>query len=319
MFTGSLCYNRVISEDHGGVAVAEAAAPVITQEAVMQESTPVALRPRLEATWAVFCGALASGALAPEVSAVVRLLAGWLLADIILGFALAQLLATVRAIVQVGPPPDCAGRPTPSLPYAEPGSPGDRLARSVARWVDHWHARLRPAIGHHVASFITASATALLVGAYLGQSALVASAAAIVAAGGVALACGRRVDALARWHAGIALAVAWYLGHRLFAVVSPASWGAAALVGLAAFGRVAYSDALAAAERRTQGGRRLVGIVWSVLVGAMLAARQPVAAGITAIAGLAESMTLGASTLRPGRVGWLAAMLLVALIVARAG
>ena len=295
----------------------EATAPAIPQQRFVPEATPVALRPRLEASWAVLCGALASGALVPEVAAVVRLLAGWLLADIILGFALAQLLATMRMAVEIGPPPETTRRRVPGLPYAEPGSPGDRLARSLARWLDHWHACLRPAIGHHMASFVTASATALLVGAYLGQPALAASAAALVSALVLALICGRGVDALARWHAGIALAVAWYLGHRLFAAVPPASWGIAALVGLAAFGRAAHAADRGAAGRAMQGGRRLVGIVWSALVAAMLAARQPIAAGITAIAGLAESMSLGSSTLRRGRVGWLAAMLLAALIVAR--
>ena len=50
----------------------------------------------------------------------------------------------------------------------------------------------------------------------------------------------------------------------------------------------------------------------------MLAARQPVAAGITAIAGLAESMSRGEAASRPVRIGWLAAMWLAALTVARA-
>jgi len=59
-----------------------------------------------------------------------------------------------------------------------------------------------------------------------------------------------------------------------------------------------------------------VGIVWAVLVFAMLVARQPIAAGITAIAGLAECMSLGGQASRPTRVGWLAAMWLAAVIVA---
>jgi len=242
----------------------------------------------------------------------VRLLAGWLLADIILGFALTQLLMTVRVAAELGPPPHVASRRGPRIPYAEPGSPGDRLAMATARWLDHWHARLGPAIGHHVASCVTASATALLVGAYLGRPALVACSITIGAAGALALICARQPDALARWYAGIALAVAWYLGHRLFAGVSPASGGVAAMVGLAAFGRVAH------AHERAAGGRRLVGLVWSILIGTMLLARQPIAAGIAAIAGLAESMSRGLGAWRPARVGWLAAMLLAALIVARA-
>lgn len=290
----------------------EAAVPVVPQQHDLRALAPVALRPRLEATWAVLCGALASGALTPAAAAIVRLLAGWLLADIILGFALAQLLTTVRVAAEAGAPPNTASRRGPRIPYAEPGSPGDRLATAMARWLDHWHTRLGPAVGHHVASFVTASATALLVGAYLGQPALAASAVTIGVAGTLALICGRRPDTLARWYAGIALAVGWYLGHRLFASVSPASWGVAAMVGLAAFGQVAH------ASERTAGGRRLVGLVWSALVAAMLLARQPIAAGITAVAGLAESMSLGLGALRPARVGWLAAMLLAALIVARA-
>mgnify|MGYP005860468859 FL=1 len=290
----------------------EATVPAIPQRRFLAESAPVALKPRLEATWAVFCGALASGAFAADVAGTVRLLAGWLLADVILGFALASLLATMRVAVELGPPPEGVCRRMASLPYAQPGSPGDRLMRSVSRWLEHWHTRLRPGMGHHVASGATASATALLVGAYLGRPALTATAATIVGAGMLALLCGRHVDALARWHAGIALAMAWYLGHRLFAPVPPASWGMATLVGLAAFGRVAHAGPRASSAR----GRRLVGLVWSALVGAMLVARQPIAAGITAVAGLAEAMALGSDTMRRARVGWLAAMLLAALIVA---
>lgn len=299
-------------------------APVVPQQRSLRDPVPVALRPRLEATWAVFCGAVASGGLAPGAAPIARLLAGWLLADIILGFALTQLLATMRGAVEVGPPPDIAAHRWPRygdtritasphyrIPYAQPGSPGDRLARTIARWLDHWHARLRPAIGHHVASFVTASATALLVGAYLGQPVLMACAVTIGVAGGLALICGRNINTLTRWYAGLALGIAWYLGHRLFAVVSPASWGVAALVGLAALGRMAH------AGERVSGGRRLVGIVWSVLVLAMLVARQPIAAGVTAVAGLAETMALGEEAPRPTRMGWLAAMLLAALIVAR--
>jgi hypothetical protein len=266
----------------------------------------------------VFCGAVAAGGLAPGAASIVRLLAGWLLADIILGFALTQLLATVRGAVELGPPPDTAARLGPRcshrrIPYAQPGSPGDRLAGTIGRWLDHWRVRLWPAIGHHAASFVTASATALLVGAYLGQPVLMASAVTLGFAGGLVLICGRNVNVLARWYAGMALGIAWYLGHRLFAVVSPASWGVAALVGLAALGRVAH------AGERVSGGRRLVGIVWSVLVLAMLVARQPIAAGVTAVAGLAETMALGEGATRPARLGWLAAMLLAALIVARMG
>jgi hypothetical protein len=297
--------------------VTEATAPVIPHQRYLRETMPVALRPRLEATWAVCCGALAAGALALDVTVIVRLLAGWLLADIILGFALAQLLATIRVAVEVGPPPDTALRQGPRIPYAQPGSPGDRLARALARWLDHWHERLQPAIGHHVASCVTASAIALLVGAYLGEAALAISAGTVAFAVVLALMCGPRVDTLARWYAGIALGTAWYLGHRLFAVVPPASWGVAALVGLAAFGRVAHDTERASGAHCTQRGRRLVGFVWSALTLAMLAARQPIAAGITAVAGLAEAMCLREETTRPARVGWLAAMLLAALIVAR--
>ncbi len=303
----------------------EATAPVLPHQRLLHDPTSVALKPRLETTWAVLCGALASGATVSEVPAIARLLAGWLLADIILGFALAQLLATMRIVGEVGaPPPDRIERPALGLPYAEPGSPGDRLAQAVARWVEHWHARLHPVIGHHVASFVTAAAIALLVAAYLGGPALTAAAATLIAASALALSCGRHPDVLARWYAGMALAVAWYLGHRLFAAIPPASWGMAALVGLAAFGRVAQRVEQPAAPHgvvqrtaTTRPGELLVGAVWVALVGMMLLARQPIAAGITAIAGLAESMGFGYAWARPARMGWLSTMLLAALIVAR--
>jgi len=293
--------------------VREAAAPVIPHSRPIGPTVPVALSPHLEATCAVCCGALAAGALTAEVAVIVRLLAGWLLADIILGFTLAQLLATVRVAVEVGPPPLGASRGGPRIPYTEPGSPGDRLAQALGRWLEHWRERLQPAVGHHVASFATASATGLLVGAYLGVPALAACAGTVALAVGLILISGPRVDVLARWYAGLALAVAWYLGHCLFAPVTPASWGMAALLGLAAFGRVAQTSDNVRSVRR---GRRLVGIVWAVLVFAMLVARQPIAAGITAIAGLAECMSLGGQASRPTRVGWLAAMWLAAVIVA---
>jgi len=297
--------------------VTEAAAPVIPHPRHLQQTVPIAFRPRLEATWAVGCGALAAGAFTPDVTTIVRLLAGWLLADIILGFALAQLLATIRVAVQVGRPPVAVVRQGLRIPYAQPGSPGDHLTRTLARWLDHWHERLQPAIGHHVASCITASAIALLVGAFLGEPALTTAAATIASAVVLALICGHHVDALARWYAGMTLGVAWYLGHRLFAVVPPASWGVATLVGLAAFGRVAHGTQYNSRGSGAQRGRRLVGLVWSALTLAMLAARQPIAAGITAVAGLAEAMCLRDGATRHARVGWLAAMLLAALIIAR--
>ena len=288
----------------------EATAPAILPQHVAHETLPVALRPRLETTWAVLCGAVASGALSPSGASIVRLLAGWLVADIVLGYALAQLLATVWVARRVGAPTGCAPTSGPQLPYAEPDSPGDRLTRAMARWVEHWNLTLRPAIGHHAASFVTASATALLVGAYLGQPVLTGVAAALVAAGILVLVHGHDTEILVRWYAGIGLGIAWYLGHQLYSDVPPGSWGVAALIGLAALARAAQQG------DRPVGGRRLLGIVWAVFVTAMLVARQPIAAGVTAIAGLAELMGLGVSTSRTARIGWLAAMLLAALIVA---
>ncbi len=290
----------------------EVTAPVIPQQRPLQPAVSVALRPRLEPTCAVFFGALAAGGLALEGGVIVRLLSGWLLADIILGFALAQLLATVRVAVRVGPAPAAPHRQRPCIPYAEPGSPGERLSRALARRLEHWQEQLQPAVGHHVASFVTAAATALLIAAYLGTSALALSAGTLALAVVLALSAASRVDLLARWYAGMAIAIAWCLGHCLYAAISPASWGMATLLGLAAFGRMAVATEDGRAARR---GRHLVSVVWSVLVFAMLAARQPIAAGITAIAGLAESMSLREAALRPGRVGRLVAMWLAASII----
>ena len=250
---------------------------------------PRLFHPSLDATWALLCGAVASGAWRWDGGSLLRLVAMWLVADVALGYVHAQLVALKRAS-RVHAARRGADDPLYArfvFPYASPGSPGERIAEHVNEVLALWHAWRSPHGGHAGLAALTGVTVALVVAAYMGRQVLAAASGGLLLAALIALLSGRDEGFLGRWLSGLHVALAWALGSLVFAPWRLPTLALGVLVGLGAYARQrlqARGDALMLS---------LLGLIWASLVFVLLWARQPILAMLVAVAALVERMASG--------------------------
>jgi len=239
---------------------------------------PIALKPSLEGAVALLCGCIAAG-WQPRAGTL-KVLAAWLIADVLLGCVLEQLLALKRSVG----PNQAADQPADArpiglvLPYATPGSPGYRLAARVNAYLAHWRDQVWPYAGQHAMTVLVCAGLATLLATYLGRELAGAVSGALLLTACLTILAGASGIALERWFAGLHVALAWALGHLAFAPWKAPSMGLALLIGLGAYARCWRR------QSRRAAADWLRWAVWWALAAILLVARQPVLAGAVAIA-----------------------------------
>jgi len=133
------------------------------------------------------------------------------------------------------------------------------------------------------------SVLALVMASLLGSEVLAVAAAGLLLASLMALGSPRHRGVVARWHVGLHVALAWWLGALVLTSWDGLSVGMGILAGVGTCLRVRV-------EQPTALPRRMgTALMWAGLVGLFLVTQQPLAAALTAIAALAE----GACAFRP--------------------
>jgi len=275
-----------------------------------------ALRPSLEASWALACGCIASGLLRWEGSNGLRIVAAWLIGDAICGCILAQMVSLKRASLASDASVGTPGVTSSILrvPYAVPGSPGQRLADWANTQIAQWPLRTWPGAGRCGVTALVGVGLALVVATYLGRTVTAVLSAGLLVVALLVVIAGKDEAALSCWFAGLHVALAWSLGHLVLAPWRGPSMALAILAGLHAYARL----------RRDRSHERpalwFLGAIWSILVAVLLSARQPVLAALVAMAAGVELMSGApwragqvAPMRQPGRLGWLLMTLCVAL------
>lgn len=266
-----------------------------------------ALRPSLEVSWALVCACLATGSFPRTSASALRILTTWFIADIVCGYVLAQLVALKRASLANAAPSRANKARSFALiiPYALPGSPGQRLADLVSELIDQWWSRIWPQAGLCGLAALVGAGLALVVASYLGRESLAVLSSGLFLAAGLTILAGRDERALLSWLRGVHFALAWALGYLALAPWRGLSMAVAALVGLHAYARVRLEGDC------KRPARWLLWATWVGFVLALFMARQPILAVLVAVASLAEGMSYKAA--RPSRLGWLLSLLVVAL------
>ena len=280
------------------------------------KAMPIVLRPSLEASWALLCACLAARSFPWTGASGLRVLAAWLVADVVCGCILTQLVALKRASLASASPIGAASSCsfTFTIPYAVPGSPGQRLAELVNGHVAQWQSQIWPRAGRCGITALVGAGLALVVATYLGRETLAVLSAGLLLSAALAVLAGRNVVALASWLGGLHLTLAWALGHLTLAPWRGPSMAVAVLIGLHAYARMRLG------ERQRSPALWLLRATWAILILALLVTRQPILAALVAMAALAEGMFYWAShpdraytQSYPSRLGWLLTMLFVAL------
>ncbi|MHB1296238.1 MAG: hypothetical protein ACYC4R_14750 [Anaerolineae bacterium] len=281
------------------------------------EEPMVALRPSLDASWALLCGFLASGALRWQNIDGLRLLAAWLMGDVLMGFVLAQGVhfrrSALTAIPSLRGSLHASG---PTLPYVAHDAPGQRIVQQVARWVEGWRSPAWRRAHWYGTSGVLGMAVVLVLAASLGSQAVLVMAIVLALSFLVGLLAGRNEALLVRSSHALHVIAAWLLGSLVFGPLGYASLGLAVLFGLSAYSRA-----------RWQTGRESVslwplGAIYGILVTILLIARQPLLAVMVAVAAFVERMSfdagehVGRTPANPGWLGRMLSMLLAALAVA---
>ena len=258
--------------------------------------------------WVVVCGAFASGGVALALRDVVRLLLGVLLVDAGWGTVWEALATTDWT------PPIRRwrhwhlGDPPLRLPYAQPGSPGDRAARWLARLCSWGEGVLVPAVGRALGEVFAGLLLSSILAIVLGPELVVLTLGAL-ALMQLALLQGRGEGRPpSGWDSAVRLGLSWLAGHLLFAPLSLSSVLAA----------VAFSIAAVGIERRDRARGWLLGVVGQLGVALLLILlRRPLAASFLLFFLIPQCLLLTRAG-SPGQArrawGWLAAgMLLTAL------
>jgi len=234
----------------------------------------------------------------------------WLIADVVCGYILSQLIALKRAS-RSGNSPSRAQEIrsfTLVIPYALPGSPGQRLAERINGFVGQWRSQIWPQAGLCGVTALVGAGLALVVASYLGRESLAVLSFGLLLAAGLMILAGRDERALLSWLDGVHLALAWALGYLALAPWRGPAMAVAALVGVHAYARTRLGEGYRGPVRW------FLRATWASLILALLIARQPILAALVAVASLAEGMSYGAVRLaRPSRLGWLLSLLVVAL------
>ncbi|MHB0857752.1 MAG: hypothetical protein ACYC5M_09300 [Anaerolineae bacterium] len=282
------------------------------------EEPSVALRPSLDASWALLCGFLASGAVRWHNIDGLRLLTAWLAGDVLVGFVLAQGLHFRRQALLAIPSLRGLLYPAgPTIPYAGPDSPGQRTVGRLAHWVAGWRSPAWRRADKHGLSGLLGIALVVVLAGILSRQAVVVVITVMALSFLLSLLAGRNDALLERSAHALHVVSAWLLGSLVFGPLGYASLGLALLFGLSAYARV-----------RWLAGRQGVslwplGAIYVILVTTLFVARQPLLAVMVAVAAYVERMSFdagaqaeGLALAHPGRLGRMLSMLLAALAVA---
>ena len=276
-------------------------------------ATDSALRAFPEVTWAVMCGTVSSGLFRWSSAISLNVITTWFIAVVALGVVFAHWAALRGVASQVAGE---LGAPTGvvAVPYALPGSPGQRLTAWIGSYRAQWRDSVWPNLGRHLLIALLGMGLALVMAIRLGPEPLRVLGAGLVLAlvfTGLAPQGGR---SLPIWLRGLQVSLGWALGYVSLGPCRWPSLGLAALVGLGVYARerLQVSGSILAAG--------LAGIVWCSFVVALLMGQQPILAAIVAVAALAEKMSNTGSSRGKGvslarTAGWFTSMLILGLAV----
>ncbi len=181
-------------------------------------------RVSLAVLWGVVCGFLATGPFRWRGDIALRLLTIWVLADPLLDYLFSSWQAVARFRLPVVDTSAEAATAPVTVPYAEPDSPGWRLALLLNHWLRNWRRAFWPNVLRPVLLSIALGAAGLVIGQYLGQQALITLVAALTA--GLILAVGARqarvwptaaakgIQVMAAWAMAAWVTVGVHIGER---------------------------------------------------------------------------------------------------------
>ncbi len=196
--------------------------------------------------WAILCGAVASGAIAPTLPHIGRLLlvaalveAGW--------GTLWEALGTTDWATPLRRWRNWRlGEAGVTLPYARPDSPAGRVAVGLAQLRSWGETLFMPMAGRELGAVIAGLALTLLLAFALGNEMIVLTVAGLALMQLALLLDRGQGQADARWDGLLRLGLPWLAGHVAFAPLSPVSLLLAALFAVAIadgeqlYGRVAW-------------------------------------------------------------------------------
>jgi len=263
--------------------------------------------------WAALCGALASNGLDWAGTSLLTLALVLLLVELAWGslWDLAVGTDRFRPVTKGSPPAQPA--PPRTLPYTQPGSPGDRLVRRLGRLAGWWKGALWPAAGPALLGILAAGIlTAVL--ALLLPNRLAPLYAALLALLGLGVERRRRGREPLALQALTRVGLSWLAGHAAFGELGSASLGFALCFSLAAWGDLRVGAGLAQGLKLLNGGQ-VLGVV------ALLWLRQPVAAGLAGLLlfgqiAMQPSLYHGDPSARAAIARWTWPWLMAAMLVA---
>lgn len=266
-------------------------------------------------TWAVLCGAVASGHLRWDADLLLPLAIVLLLSELAWG-SLWDVVTRVDWFRLLSTRPSCgqAARPR-GLPYTLPQAPGGRLARAWSRAGRWWREVFWPSAGTALMGGLAALALAVVLSLLL-PGRMRPLYAALVALLGLGVLLGRVGRPPLAGQALLQVGLSWLAGSLVLAS------GTQEMVALAlAFSVVAWGALRA--DRGLKFGRWLLNGGWLLVMGLMIAWKQPLVAGLLALLffGPLALQTLSAEG-PEGRAGFLertAPWLMAAMLVAAVG
>lgn len=251
---------------------------------------------------------------------MLRIAATWLVADVTLGCVFAQWVALKRIVLQGG----LVYEPASSfIPYAAPGSPGQRLVDWVSACIVQRQNQTGPRAGRLGMTAILGTSLALVIMTYLGREMLAATGGGLLLGLLMVVVERRDAESLSRGLNGLHVALAWSLGHLALAPWRLSSLGLAVLAGVGVYARARLEQGESIATLWLQRT-----VCW-ILVAVLLLAQQPVLSAIVATATLAGHILDRQIPVSPladtsiaadpptslGRLSWLVVMSSVALAV----
>lgn len=186
--------------------------------------------------WATLCGAVASGRLTLTLPAALRLLLVLLLVEAGWGTLWSALATTDWAALLRRWRNWHAEDALPTLPYARPDSPGERVSRWLGRLRSWARTLLFPTAGRAIGAIVSGAIISLAIAATLGTDHLLLTAAAL-AVMQIALLTQRR-EVSTTWDSILRIGLPWLAGHIAFGplLLGSLALAAAFTVTLAAVG-----------------------------------------------------------------------------------
>ncbi len=192
-------------------------------------------------TWAVACGALASGALTPTLSTGIRLLLVLLLVDAGWGTLWNALSTTDWSTPLRRWRNWHLGEKWPSPPYTQPDSPASLAVQWLGQLYSWSDAVLAPVAGRAVGAAVVGLVLSLALSAALGSGAVLLTIASLALMQMALLADRGRGQAGSAWDGALRLGLPWLIGHLALAPITPASLALAVAFSLAVAG-IGHAD-----------------------------------------------------------------------------